>query len=58
MKVELRTQFSGLRDGKPWPARGEAIELPDDEAVELLNAGHVAPILADEPETATAPASK
>jgi hypothetical protein len=52
MKVELRTQFSGLRDGKHWPNRGEVVDLPDGEAVELLNAGHAVPVPAATPQTA------
>lgn len=37
------TEISGLRNGKPWPAIGETIDLPDDEAKALLLAEQVVP---------------
>lgn len=55
MRVELRTEFTGTRDGVPWPKRGEEIDLPDDEAVLLLNSKHAVPVKVEEPETAAAP---
>lgn len=53
MQIELRTEFTGTRDGVPWPKRGEVIDLPADEAVALLNAKHAVRVAADEPETAS-----
>lgn len=53
MKVELRTEFSGLRNGEHWPKRGEVVDLPNDEAVELLNAGHAVAVKAAAPQTAS-----
>jgi hypothetical protein len=33
--------IGGLRDGVPWPAVGELIELPSDEAEGYIRAGYV-----------------
>lgn len=53
MKVTLTTSISGTRDGEDWPARGATIDLPDAEAVAMINAGLAAPA-ADEVEKADA----
>jgi hypothetical protein len=39
MKVRLTQTISGTRDGKPWPAAGEEIDLPESEAVAMLQNG-------------------
>lgn len=39
MKVRLVTPMSGTRDGKPWPAAGEEVDLPDAEALPMLQNG-------------------
>lgn len=44
MRVEIRVQITGLRDGQPWPAPGQVVDLPDAEAVDMLAAGLVAPL--------------
>ena len=44
MRVKLIVQLSGTRDGAEWPARGETVDLPDDEAVSLLGAGIAVPL--------------
>lgn len=56
MRVKMRHQISGTRDGVAWPAPGEEIDLPDDEAVTLLRQG-MAEAIEDKaaPEKATAP---
>jgi len=54
MKVEMVVKISGTRDGVDWPSRGETIELPDAEAVDMLNAGLVRAVADVAPvETAT-----
>lgn len=53
MKVRLKTEVTGLRDGVPWPKVGGVIDLPDDEAGQLLAAKIVEPLKAAKPETAT-----
>lgn len=44
MEVKVLIQPSGLRNGQPWPPRGGVIDLPDDEAVELLRMRMVVPV--------------
>ena len=52
MRVTMRTVITGTRDGVEWPAPGGSIDLPDAEAVGMLNAGFVEPCGVTE-ETAT-----
>lgn len=40
MWVEMKIQIGGTRNGFPWPAKGEFIELPDAEAQDLAAAGY------------------
>lgn len=54
MHVRMKTTISGLRDGEPWPARGEVTDLPDDEATHLISTGLAEP-LAEAVEAAVAP---
>lgn len=44
----MTSQISGLRDGKEWPAPGETVDLPDDEANLVVSGGHAE--MSDEPE--------
>lgn len=37
--VRMLGQISGTRDGRPWPAPGDTIDLPDDEARDLMATG-------------------
>lgn len=39
MNVIMRATITGTRNGEDWPPVGGQIELPDTEAVALLNAG-------------------
>jgi hypothetical protein len=39
MKVRLVHDISGTRDGKAWPAAGEEVDLPDAEALSMLQNG-------------------
>lgn len=58
MKIRMTAALSGLRDGAPWPARGEEIVVPDAEGAELCANGMAEPIAAPEKrETAVAPAA-
>lgn len=43
MRVAMKLQISGTRNGEPWPARGETIDLPDDEAAALVAQGAAEP---------------
>ena len=57
-KVEMLVYISGSRDGVDWPAAGETIDVPAQEAAELIANGFArAPegkSVKDEPERATA----
>lgn len=50
MKIEMCTRISGTHNGEDWPSIGEVIDLPDEEARDMIAAG-----LARAAETATAP---
>ncbi len=39
MLVRMTGDISGTRDGVRWPARGETVELPDQEAASLIAIG-------------------
>ncbi|MER8042714.1 hypothetical protein [Streptomyces sp. NPDC094032] len=52
MRVRMRVQISGTRDGAEWPERGGTIDLPDDEAEQLIRYGAAE---ADEPAPDDAP---
>ena len=41
MRVRMLVQMpeGGSRDGEPWPAKGEAIELPTAQAAHLVASG-------------------
>jgi hypothetical protein len=45
MRIEMRAQLSGTRDGVEWPAPGEVVDLPDDEAAQLIADGLAQPSL-------------
>lgn len=36
MNVTMKRQISGTRDGVDWPAPGESIDVPDEEAASLI----------------------
>lgn len=39
MLITMLRQVSGTRDGVDWPAAGENLEVPDDEATSLIAIG-------------------
>lgn len=58
MKVRLKIDVSGTRNGAPWPARGEIVELPDQEAADMCANGQADPVAekaSDKAEKAVAP---
>lgn len=56
MKVRMKLQISGTRDGQEWPAKGGEVELPDEEGAQLCASGLAEPLTdGNEPETATPP---
>jgi F0F1-type ATP synthase epsilon subunit len=69
MKIKMRVSITGTRDGQEWPAAGETIDLPADEATALVDAGiaevasngasvKVETAAIEAPETAAAPKSR
>lgn len=40
MRVTMRTTFTGFRNGEPWPAAGETIDVTDHEAASLISNGY------------------
>jgi len=56
MKIRLKVELSGTRDGVPWPPRGEAVDLPDAEAADLCAAGMADPVAERPVEKAVPPA--
>jgi len=44
VKVTLKVDVSGSRDGQPWPRRGSLVDLPDQEAADLCAAGLAEPV--------------
>lgn len=55
MRVQMKASMSGLRDGAEWPKVGEVIDLPDQEAADMIRVGNATPVSEDPPEQATAP---
>lgn len=56
MKIRMKVDVSGVRDGQPWPPRGEEVEVGDQEGADLCAAGIAEPVAAVESvEKAVAP---
>lgn len=53
MKVRMRTQMLGTRNGARWPGPGEVVDLPDQEAADLCSQDVAVPVV-EEPRKATA----
>jgi hypothetical protein len=51
MRVRMRVEVSGTRDGKPWPQRGQIAEFNDEEALELCASGIGEPVKYEQPAT-------
>lgn len=43
MRVRMRVNMSGTRNGERWPTRGQVVDLPDREAKRLIANGLAAP---------------
>lgn len=39
MRVQMLTHITGTRDGAEWPLAGGEIDLPDNEAADLIASG-------------------
>ena len=58
MRITMKAQISGTRNGEEWPAIGEVIDLPAAEATDMVAAGLAEAAGFGTPpatETATAP---
>jgi hypothetical protein len=51
----MKITISGLRDGVPWPAAGEVMDVPESEASQLIAAGQAAVAGEHRPPDATSP---
>lgn len=47
----MTVQMSGTRDGADWPARGELLNVSDDEGAQLIAAGLADVAESDAPAT-------
>lgn len=58
MKIRMKVQMSGTRNGQRWPKAGETADIPTGEALHLVASG-IAEEVTDEQaaETATLPAA-
>lgn len=54
MKVQMRDQLQGTRNGVRWPAPGEIVDLPDREAADLCAQNVAVPVVEDKTERAVA----
>jgi hypothetical protein len=56
VKVRMKTQITGTRNGVRWPAAGGEVTLPDNEGADLCAQGLAEPVAERaRPEKATAP---
>ena len=53
MHVKMNATISGTRDGEDWPAKGSIVDLPEQEARDLIFAGLAIEVDTAAPETAT-----
>lgn len=44
MKIKMRYQVTGTRDGVKWPPRGGIVDLPDAEAEGMVRQGYADPV--------------
>jgi hypothetical protein len=56
MRVRMKTDVSGSRDGRAWPKRGETLDVSDTEGADLCGSGLAVPAAdSDDTEKAVAP---
>jgi hypothetical protein len=58
VKVRLKFQITGTRNGVRWPAPGEVVDLPDVEGAKLCASGLATPVVEDKVEKPAKRASK
>ena len=47
MRVQMRAQIAGTRDGVLWPEVGAEITVPDAEGAQLCASGHATPVVTE-----------
>jgi hypothetical protein len=52
VKIVMKVEVSGTRNGQPWPKPGDTVDVDDNEAAQLCAAGLAAPVVDDPVETA------
>jgi hypothetical protein len=50
MKVKMKAQITGTRNGVAWPAPGGEVDLPDTEGAKLCASGFAIPVVEDKVE--------
>lgn len=55
MRVRMKADVSGDRNGRSWPQRGGEVDLPDDEGAALCANGMAEPVVEDKVEKAVVP---
>jgi hypothetical protein len=58
MRVRMKVDITGTRNGEPWPAREETIDLPDEEARDLCASGMAEPVPDSKTQKAVPPKSE
>jgi hypothetical protein len=58
MRIRMRVDISGTRNGVDWPRRGEVVEVDDAEGAHMCANGQAEPVVEDRVETATAPVAE
>lgn len=48
MLIRMRVTLPGSRNGAPWPDKGATLDVPDDEAEQLIRYGAADPVETDE----------
>ncbi|WP_282695492.1 hypothetical protein [Streptomyces sp. CC208A] len=56
MRVRMKVSISGTRDGADWPGKDGEVDLPDEEATQLIRNGAAEAVaVGSVVETATVP---
>lgn len=50
MRVKMKGELTGTRNGEPWPRPGGEIDLPDDEAAALCANGMAVQVKVEAPK--------
>lgn len=52
MKIRMKGDITGTRNGEQWPRPGGELDVPDDEGATLCASGMAEPVKDDKTETA------